>query len=179
MKILKYSDFIKESSVLHDTPKDYIESVLSKLKSKLDLLFLQDKNNQKPGNSEIKKVDKSGPSLKEMGVKLESSEINKSTLYDSLKLKFSDGDGVYDLNVTINFEDAVPQPDKDFSIDDIKKCFVKFKKYDIESFNMIGQVSKNVNIKDIGEQMIIDLKIEVEKDFDNNETELDIELKKD
>ena len=179
MKILKYSEFLNESSVLHDTPKDYIESVLSKLKSKLDLLFLEDKNSQKgSSDKKIQKTTASGPSLKEMGVKLESSEINKSTLYDSLKIKFSDGDGVYDLNVTINFEDAVPKPDKDFSIDDIKKCFVKFKKYDIETFDLIGQVSKNVNIKEIGEDLIIKLKVEVEKDFDNNEEELEIEISK-
>jgi hypothetical protein len=179
MKILKYIEFVTEG-VLHDTPKDYIESVLSKLKSKLDLLFLEDKDTKQAAKNKIqKKEEGSGPSLKEMGVKLESSEINKSTLYDSLKIKFSDGNGIYDLNVTINFEDAVPKPDKAFDISDIKKCFIKFKKYDIETFDMLGQVSKNVNINDINEDMIIKLKIEVEKDFGDNQKEVDIELKKD
>lgn len=185
MKILKFSEFkLNESSVMHDTPKDYIHTVLAKLKSRLDLLFLQDKKDlDKEPKDKIKKMkemDKSNEmTLKDMGVRLESSEINKSTLYDSLKIKFSDGNGIYDLNVTINFEDAIPKEGEAFTSDDIKKCFIKFKKYNEDTFDLVGEITKNANLKDIDENMIIKLKVEVEAEGADEEKEVSIELKKD
>ena len=59
-----------------------------------------------------------------------------------------------------------------------KKCFIKFKKYDEETFDLVGELTKNCNIDDINEDFIIQLKIDVEKDG-SEEKELEIELKKD
>src|SRR5690606_38369414 len=102
-------------------------------------------------------------SLSEMGLVLQSSEFSKfSSLYDNLVIKFSDNDYMYNLYITIPLEEGLSNDKKNFSDKDIKNCFIKFKKYDIDEFELCGQISKNIDIKDISETLLIDLKIELD-----------------
>ena len=75
-------------------------------------------------------------------------------------------------------EESVEESNKeDFEIDDIKKCYIKFKKYNLDTFEIEGQLSKNVDIDDIDENFLIELKLELDEKFDNSEEEFEIETK--
>jgi hypothetical protein len=83
---------------------------------------------------------------------------------------------MYDLLVSINLKEAVAEDETtDFTDDDIKKCFIKFKKYDLDNFELVGEISKNIDIKDIDDNFLVTLKIEMDEKFGNNEEELEIE----
>jgi hypothetical protein len=178
MIIIKYSDFIKEN--LQDTPENYISIVLNKLKNKLDKIFdyKEDSDDVVLNPEELKRVKSDKISFKDLGVRLESSEMSKySKLYDSLTIKFSDDQNTYTLIIMIDIKEAIPEDkEKDFDpLKDIKKCYVKFKKYNLDTFEIIGQLSRNVKIKDIDEDFIIDLKIEIDDSFDESDDEFEIE----
>jgi hypothetical protein len=115
--------------------------------------------------------DRSKMSLKDLGVRLESSEISKySKMYDNLTVKFSDDDATYNLYLAIDLKDALPKDaTKDFSYEDIKTCYIKFKKYDLDTFDVIGQITKNIEIKKIDEEFLVDLKIEMDDKFGDEE----------
>lgn len=178
MRVIKYNEFIKEN--LQDTPENYISIVLSKLKKKIDRMFDYKEESEdrvlKP--EELKKINSDNMSFKDLGVRLESSEISKySKLYDSLTIKFTDDENTYTLIIMIDIKEAIPEDkEKDFDpLEDIKNCYIKFKKYDLDTFDILGQLSKNVKIKDIDEDFIIDLKIEIDDKFDESEDEFEIE----
>jgi hypothetical protein len=188
MKIRKYADFINEE-IINDTPESYVEIALKQIKKKIDKMFEFQEEEEQPeeqpeeGKSEksIKRAkaearDKSKMSLKDLGVRLESSEISKySKMYDNLTVKFSDDDATYNLYLAIDIKDAMPKdPNKDFSYKDIETCYIKFKKYDLDTFEVIGQITKNVKIKDIDEEFLVDLKIEMDDQF-GEEEEFEIE----
>jgi hypothetical protein len=180
MNIIKYNEFIKEN--LQDTPENYICIVLNKLKKKLDKVFdyKEDSDDEVLKPEELKRVNSDKMSFKDLGVRLESSEMSKySKLYDSLTIKFSDDQNTYTLIIMIDIKEAIPEDkEKDFDpLEDIKKCYVKFKKYDLDTFEIIGQLSRNVKIKDIDEDFIIDLKIEIDDSFDESDDEFEIETK--
>ena len=99
-----------------------------------------------------------------------------SKLYDSLTIKFTDDDATYNLYLAIDIKDAIPKdPTKDFSYEDIEMCYIKYKKYNIDTFEVIGQITKNIKIKDIDEEFLIDLKIEIDDKF-GDEEEFEIEI---
>ena len=187
MKIRKFIDFINEE--FNDTPESYIAVALSQIKKKIDAMFeyQEAEANDEPSepkkkSKSIKKAkndsrEKSGMSFKDLGVRLESSEISKySKMYDSLTVKFSDDNATYNLFIAIDLKEAIPKdPEKDFSDDDINKCYIKFKKYNLDTFEVIGQLTKNVKIKDIDEEFLIDLKIEIDEKFGGDEEEFEIE----
>jgi translation initiation factor 2 alpha subunit (eIF-2alpha) len=183
MDIIRFNDFINEN--MHDSPEEYIKIRLNKLKIKIEKLF------EKPAESEegvIKMSDalKKGKekeqkdsqlSLAELGLNLESSEFSKySAMNDSIKFIFTDSDSRYDLYITIPLEEGiVKDKTKDFSDTDIKKCFVKFKKYSGVDFRILGQISKNVEIDNIDEDFLVELKIELEDQFGETGETLEIE----
>lgn len=182
MKIAKYNQFIqylKEN--MNDTPETYISSLLQKLKKKIESFF------SPAGESEIEDISqidnkerksKGGMSFKDLNVNLDSCEISKySKIYDNLKVIFSDEEARYDLVIVIQLKDAVPKNnDADFSINDIENCSIKFKKYNIETFELEGQLMKTVKVKDINEELLIDLKIELDELYDTESEEgLEIE----
>jgi hypothetical protein len=185
MKIRKYTDFIKEE-LINDTPESYVELALKQLKKKIDKMFEFQENEEEPDESEenqksIKKArieskDKSKMSFKDLGVRIESSEISKySKMYDNLTIKFSDADSWYNLYIAIDLKDALPKDaTKDFSYEDIEKCYIKFKKYDKDTNDVVGQITKNIDIKKIDEEFLIDLKIEIDDKF-GEEEEFEIE----
>lgn len=189
MKIIKFVEFIKED--LSDTPEEYIKMELMKLKRKIDGYFetRPESENLEEEESEesSKKVLKMGDALKrgeekkereesgkisfsDLGLNLESSEISKySSLYDNLVVKFSDSEFMYNLYLTIPIGEAVPKNDKGVSSEDIKMCYIKFKKYDLKNFELIGQITRNVEIKKVDEDYIVQLKIELDEEFDQGE----------
>lgn len=178
MRVIKYNEFIKEN--LQDTPENYISIVLSKLKKKIDRMFdyKEESEDQVLKPEELKKVNSDNMSFKDLGVRLESSEISKySKLYDSLTIKFTDDENTYTLIIMIDIKEAIPEDkEKDFDpLEDIKNCYIKFKKYDLDTFDILGQLSKNVKIKDIDEDFIIDLKIEIDDKFDESDDDFEIE----
>lgn len=186
MRVRKYTEFIKEN--MYETPENYIGEALKQLKRKIDKMF--DFQEEVEGNypaegedatpEKIKKIrtkSKDKMSFEDLGVRLESSEISKySKLYDSLTVKFSDDNATYALIVTIDIKEGIPKDkEKDFDIDDIEKCYIKFKKYDLDTFEVIGQITKNVELKKIDEDFLIDLKIELDDKFGDDEEEFSIE----
>lgn len=184
MKIKKFTSFINEE--LNDVPEAYVELALKQLKKKIDKMFEFQESESEEEESEqniktIKKAKedskgKSKMSFKDLGVRIESSEISKySKMYDNLTVKFSDPDSWYNLYIAIDLKDALPKDNnKDFSYEDIEKCFIKFKKYDKDSNDVVGQITKNVDIKKIDEEFLIDLKIEIDDKF-GDEEEFEIE----
>ena len=183
MKIRKFVDFINEE--FNDTPEAYIETALKQLQKKIGKMFEdqveQEEDKGKEGNISIMKAKVKGKgkklSFKDLGVQLESSEISKySKLYDSLTIKFSDADATYNMLLLIDLKDGMPKdPTKDFSFEDIESCFIKFKKYDLQTFEVLGQMTKNVKIKDIDENFLVDLKIELDDTFSDDDEKLEIE----
>ena len=148
---------------------------------KIDKMFEFQENEEESEESEenqksIKRAKaeskgKSKMSFRDLGVRIESSEISKySKMYDNLTVKFSDPDAWYNLYIAIDLKDALPKDaTKDFSYEDIEKCFIKFKKYDKNSDDVVGQITKNVDIKKIDEDFLIDLKIEIDDKFGDEE----------
>ena len=183
MKIRKFTEFINEE--FNDTPESYIETALKQLQNKIGKMFevqidLQDEK-EKNENPSIAKVKSKGKekklTFKELGVQLESSEISKySKLYDSLTIKFSDANATYNMLLLIDLKDGMAKdPTKDFSFEDIESCFIKFKKYDLDTFEVVGQMTKNTKIADIDEEFLVDLKIELDEKFGDEEEKLEIE----
>ncbi len=180
MKIRRYLEFVNEE-IINDTPETYIESRLKQLKTKIDKMFefQEPEEDESPEGEENQKSitkakedshKKSKMTFKDLGVRLESSEISKySKLYDNLTLKFVDDGGWYNLYIAIDIKDAIPKDaEKDYSTEDIEKCYIKFKKYDLDN-NVIGQITKNVDIDKIDEEFLIDLKIEIDDKFGDEE----------
>jgi hypothetical protein len=189
MIIKKCSDFIIKEEVINDTPYYYMDIVLNKIKKIIEGIFdentIEDETQNPNFEKTIKKAKTDGKnkedklSFSDLGVVLNSSELSKfSKMMKSLDIKFSDDSASYDLYIAVSLKDAIPTQDKEFSADDIKKCFVKFKKYDIDTFEVIGQLTKNVDIKDIDEDFLVDLKIEIDKEFGSDEDDFEIEMEK-
>lgn len=184
MKIRKFLDFITEE--LNDTPETYIDIALKQLKRKIDKMFdykggsdeeVSDKEKSIKSAKEEGKGKSEGMTFKDLGVELESSEISKySKQYDNLTVKFRDDDAWYNLLIVIELKEALPKdPDADFSHEDIEKCYIKFKKYDLDTDEVIGQLTKNVEIKSIDEEFLINLKIELDEMFGEEGEEFSIE----
>lgn len=155
-KILKYIEFIKEE--MTDTPETYIKGKLNQLKIAIDQLFSEESTGQEEDEKpetiskgkakENSRKKKEKISMVDMGVVLNSSEISLySSTDDSLTVKYTDEEGVYDLLIMINIKDGIPKdPNGDFSEDDINKIYVKFKKYTIDDIDLVGQTTHNVTI---------------------------------
>lgn len=190
MKIVKFLDFINEDNV-QDTPEEYIKTTLVKLQKTIESFF-EDSNDQQGEEPNIGKTDmakakergkerqkdESKMSFKDLGIKLESSEMSKySAIYDSLTVKFSDNDYMYNLYITIPLEEGINKDkSKDFSDQDIKKCSYKFKKYEVQDFTLIGQLGpKTIDISEINEEFLVSLKIDLDEQFGGDEEKLEIE----
>jgi len=187
MRVRKYLEFIKEE--FNETPESYISTALTQIKQKVDKMFdFQEGDIDNPPEPEedptkIKKrstKDSNKMTFEDLGVTLESSEISKySKLYDSLTVKFTDDSNTYTLIIMIDIKEAIPtdqEKEKNFDSDDIEDCYIKFKKYSLDNLTeIIGQLNKNIKIKDIDEEFLIDLKIELDEKFGGDEDEFEIE----
>lgn len=178
-KVYKFYDYIKET--INDVPEKYVENVLRKLKTKFEKMFafdsVEDGKVKKFGEISKEEDKKDRVSLKDFNLELQSCEFSKySKIFDNLRIKFNDERYLYDLLITIDLKDAVPQdPSKDFTDDDIETCQLKFKKYDIDTFNLVGEIIKTANIKDIDEDQLVELKLEIDKEYGEEEEEFEIE----
>ena len=181
MKIIKFLQYIKEEL---DTPENLVEMRLKELKNKIDKIFdydVQVSDDQVLKPEELEKIDSDKLSLRDLGIELESSEISKySKLHDSLTVKFSDDQNTYTLIIMIDLKEAInsnndeegdEEKDSDMKQpEDIKECYIKFKKYSLDKLSeIIGQITKTVKIDKIDEDFFIDLKIELDEKFGDEE----------
>jgi hypothetical protein len=166
MEIKKFKDYlINEADKSHENPEEYIGDVLLQLKNKLEKIFTEESIEK---DSEI--------SFKQMGIKLESIEIcNFSKMYDSLQIKYSDDKNYYTIFFIIKLDQAMDG--KVPSEKSIKKCFIKFRKYELKDLKFIGKMSKEVNIEDINKDMLISIKDEFDNKYGiNDDDDLKIEF---
>ena len=178
MKIIKYTEFILETT---DTIENYSNSLLGVLKKRIDKIFeYQTEPEQGSEQINVKKInitskkEQNKPTFKEFGVRLDSSEISKKN--SNLTVKFSDDENTYSIFIKIDTSEVAndianfPKEDgKDFSIDDIKNCHITLKKYDINTFEVVGQLDKNVEVKGLDEEYLINIKIELDDMFGEEE----------
>lgn len=172
MNIIKFDDFIKINENVNDTPEEYVKLALMKIKNKLEKMFSgQVKADEVETMSDMKSREE-GESFADLGLELQSSELSRySKTMDSVKIKYTDEKYLYDLTISIPLEEAVGETEGDFTLNDIKSCNIKFKKYDSDEFNLIGELNKNVDIKEIDEDFLIALKIEIDDEFGSDEEE--------
>lgn len=176
MKIIKFSDYNKLNENQTETPEEYIKTALIKIKNKLERMFKKPESDE----SEVQGFEeKTGEmNFAQMGVELESLEMSRySRTLDNVKLKFSDEQFLYDLMIAIHISEAVPKNGKEFKSDDIKKCYIKFKKYDKhEPGEVLAELSKNIKIEEIDEDFLVALKIELdEQSGEEEKDEFEIE----
>ncbi len=183
MRIKKYNEFLvnEDTDPFNDSPEVYIDIVLGKLKKKIDSMFDAEPSKnasieQTPEQAKVNKKDNKA-TFSELGLKLESSEISKySKLYDSLTVKFSDEACMYHLFVMMKLEDAIAKdPGTEVEQEKVDEAYIVFKKYDIQSLDMIGQIHKNINTDNITQDYIVDLKLELDEEFGEEDEEFSIE----
>lgn len=188
MKIVKFFDFIKED--VQETAPNMTSIALTQLKRKIDKMFeyqddIESSDDVERKPEEVKKMTKKKGdkiTFKSLGVFLESSEVSKySKSYDSLTIKFSDDMNTYTLYILMDIKEGLPkQEEKPMS------CDIKFKKYDLDTFEVIGQIPSPIDgdkseylkvpIDEIDEDYLVDLKIKLDKST-GEEEEFKIETK--
>lgn len=153
MKITRFIEFIKEE--FNDPQESYIKMLLLSIKDEINSIFEEESERVESGEKTIAKAksdskNKKRKTLKDQGVSLESNEISLySKLYDSLTVKFSDNlNSWYSIIFMVDIKDATPaDPNKDFKMEDIKKCTVKVRKYDSDTDTLINWLSMTVGIE--------------------------------
>lgn len=181
MIIKKYNEFILETAPI----ESYSNDLLMQLKLKIQKMFEFQKDEPEDDNDmTIKKAkmlsnDKSKPTFKEFGLNLESLEL--STKNNSLTLKFSDDECAYTLYICVKPAEVANDIAKnngeehedveDFKTEDIKKCRISFKKYSNDNVSeILGQIpEKNVDPKEIDEEFIINLKLDIDDKYGDKE----------
>jgi hypothetical protein len=186
MKIIKFQEYLKEN--VYDTPEEYVKTALQKIRLKIKSYF-DEPEEREPGEENLikmsdalkkgekKEKDKSKISFSDLGLTLVDDEFSKySALNDNIKFYFEDTDkSRYDLYISIPLEEAIiKDKTKDFSYKDVKRCYIKFKKYD-EDGTVYPVLTKNVEIETIDDNFLVDLKIEYDENFGKEEN-LEIEV---
>jgi hypothetical protein len=170
MKIIKYTDYIKEA--FEDTPETLAEQALKSIRKKIMDIFPEEEEEESEDEvisfSQAKKrgEEKEEKSKKitfaDYGTKLVDADISR--LASSLTCKLDDGDSIYTIIFFIDLKDAIQKdPSKDFSLDDIENCKIKIKKFK-EGEEPRELPKKTVKITDIDEEELIKLKIEIDGD---------------
>lgn len=139
---------------VNDNPEVYIMSALKKLKRKIESYF----------NYINESVDEN-LTFKDIDAKLESIEITKGTkTHKTLTFKYTTMDSYYTVYIRVNLKEALDAiKNKEELIDEsIQKCFLKMKKIDTKSFEELGMLNRNLNISEIDEQLLIELKLELD-----------------
>lgn len=170
MKIVKYKQFILEHT---DTVETYSNSLLNKLKRKVESMFNEE---------DVKKIedsDKDKPTFKDYGMSLDDIELSTHP-HDRLGFRFSDDGFYYQVYIEVKVKDVTKdiseiEEGDDFSESDIKTCYIKFKKYDKDNDEVVGQLDKNVKVKEFDEEYLINLKIEIDEEFGGDDEEFKIE----
>lgn len=177
MKVLKYKEF-NESLILeeetdtastvtydtdfNDTPENYIRMDIRKIKNLLLSFF---------------KNEEGEPDNETFGTLLSIEDDNFNT-HQTLVLKYQDEQYMYNVYIKIPLSEALTKDsEKKLSMDSIKSCNIKFKKYDLSDSSLIGEIDRKIKISDINKQLLIDLNIELDKEFGNSNDDLDLEFK--
>lgn len=186
MKIIRFTEFIKEDVM--ETPSNMTSTALTQLKKRIDKLFefqndeFTDEDSEKEMKpKQLQKKSKEKMTFEDLGVRLESSEVSKySKLHDSLTIKFSDDQYTYTLIISIDIKEGMPKKEEKAMM-----CDIKFKKYDLDTFEIIGQIPSpidgdkseylKVEIDKIDEEYLIDLKIKLDESTGEDEEEFEIE----
>ena len=180
MKIYKFNDYILNESAIGNTPEETIKLLLTKFKRRIEKMFSEEDEQVDTFDESTNKerVKDGGMSFKDLDIRLESSEISQySYKNQNLKVIFSDGENRYDLIITVDLKDAITEEeDKIINVGDIEKCSVEFKKYTNDE--LIGNITKYIDVKEIDEELLMDLKIELDEAFDEGDDneELEIEM---
>jgi len=189
MIIKKYLQYIKEDKeedgedvgyTSSDTPESYIKSKLSIIKTDIEGMFGDEPKDTGESSADDpdleRKIKDSDETItfEDLGLKLESSEMSYLTkTHQNLTVKFSDEIYYYTIIFRIDLKQVTDKEDteKELDLNDIKKCFVKFKKYKIEGFELIGEITDNVEIDEINEDYLLNLKLELDEKFGGDDTE--------
>jgi len=175
MKVTRFSEFRMVAEAVNDTPEQYVKIALQKIRNKIQKMFDQ------TAGQEVRRFgerDGAKGTLAELGIELESIEMSRySKTLDNLKVKFSDEEHLYDLMIAIDLREAMPNGEDQFEADDIKECYIKFKKYDKhEPGEVLAEIIDNVKIKDVDEDFIVSLKIRMDEESgDEGGEEFEIE----
>lgn len=163
MKIKRFYKFIKES--VEDVDTDGISTeLLNTIKVRIDSMFSEkEESDEDEGVSE---------NLSDLGLELISSEISTANkLRDRLEVKYQDEAFEYHLFITLNIEDISDDikgiEDADF--EDVDRCRIKMKKYDKNTYEIMGQLTKNIEIKELTQDYIIELKVEIDEKYEEGE----------
>jgi hypothetical protein len=175
MKLKKFNEFLmnEKTEPFNDSPETYIDITLKKLKGRIEAMFgnkPKKKSTQTPEQAREKKAKKT---FEELGLKLESCEISKySKLYHSLTVKFSDEKYLYNLYVQMKLEDAIAkEPGTEVEQKNVDEASIVFKKYNIQTLDEEAALEKNINTDKITEDYLMELKLELDKDFGDEEEE--------
>mgnify|MGYP007071574133 CR=1 FL=1 len=152
-KIYKFFEyFINEESSYKDAPEDYIKEKLNMLKNKLGRIF--DKEDGEPDFKDMNLGD------------LSVSNYNQMRKY--LSLEFNDEKYMYYLSIIIDLKDV--QANKIESVDDVDSCYIKFKRYDNNTLEEQGLITRNEKIKNIDADLLIQLKVEIDEQVDGEDS---------
>jgi len=184
MMVYKFSDFVNEK--VYDSPHGYIKARLLQIEQKIKDIFQTDFTEEEEVESFTKRnlqdKKKDGKiSFDQLGItEYTIQKSNYSKIQDNVRVRFFDEDFMYDLIFFLDLKDGVPKAtDKDFKLEDIKDCFVKFKKYDQSSFELLAQIPpKTIEIDKLSSDLLIELKIEIDESSPSSssgEAEFEIE----
>jgi hypothetical protein len=165
MKVFKYIEFLLEGN----TPEDFINISLDKIKRRLEEAFDQ--------TDDVRKLNDFTK------YNLQLIEIEKPSNFNfsrrNLTIKFLDGEqNRYKLLISMNVEDAAKNKGQgdsgDFKVSDIKKCSISFTKYslkDNEELEVDSLPSSSINPDSIDADFLIKLKIDLDEGKDPTEEE--------
>lgn len=141
MRIYKYDDFINEG--YEETPEYRIKVFFKELEKNIRKWF--EDGIFKANNAVLGKIERSL-----------SHSINKDLIFE-----FTDEENYYQVYVIVSLKDV--QEDK------LDQCYVKVKKYDLESMTLLRSLGEDVNISELNEDKIIELFAKLDEESDTLE----------
>lgn len=154
-------------------PSYYINQALNVVKNNIVALF------DEPTPNEENVVESEPSSYYAQNMQLLDIKYTDMPMNKSLIIKYEDSKYLYHLIITIKIDQGRIEMniDGDDNITEIDNCGVKLKKYDNEN-NMLGQLDRQkVLLKDINQDFIDTLNIELDEKFSIQTDEFEIEYK--
>lgn len=154
-------------------PSYYINQALNVVKNNIVALF------DEPTPNEENVVESEPSSYYAQNMQLLDIKYTDMPMNKSLIIKYEDSKYLYHLIITIKIDQGRIEMniDGDNNITEIDNCGVKLKKYDNEN-NMLGQLDRQkVLLKDINQDFIDTLNIELDEKFSIQTDEFEIEYK--
>lgn len=157
-KILKFENFKKLNEAYEEDPEYRIKKYFVELETNIKKWFTE-------GGFAVK------------GVQLFDVKMNTTNNVDKyLTFDFQDDNYYYQIMCIISLQEVTEET--------LKECFIKVKRYDIDTSELIKQIEKSVMVKDISEDKIAELisslddesddKTEEESDYEMEESEEDL-----